>query len=150
MPGRILVAGLMAMVLVGCGSSSTKSSSTNRAQSSTGTPAVTLSLVDGQSNVNATACGKQEAFERYPSPARVAYTGDVSPAPSGRFKVKLKLKRCDGNQFVDADSQKIVGQSSGRFDGVFAITRPGAYSLRATLEGSGRPVSPKVYLQVGG
>ena len=72
----------------------------------------------------------------------------VSPAPSGRYKVKLKLKLCSGATFVDSASQKIVGQSSGRFDGVMAISKAGAYSLRATLEGSGRPQSQKVYLQV--
>ena len=46
----------------------------------------------------------------------------VSPAPSGRWKVKLKLKFCNGSSFVDTASQKIVGQPSGRFDGVFPIS----------------------------
>jgi hypothetical protein len=135
MRGRSVVLGLCATAIVGCGSSSTKRT-------------VTLSVLGGSSNQNAVACGKQEAFERYRAPAEVRYTGMVSPAPSGRFKVKLKLKVCSGGGFVDAASQKIVGQPSGRFDGVMTVSNAGSYSLRATLEGSSRPQSQKVYLQV--
>jgi hypothetical protein len=62
--------------------------------------------------------------------------------------VKLKLKLCNGSSFVDAGSQKIVGQPSGQFDGIFPINKPGAYSLRAQLETDGKPESPKLYLEV--
>lgn len=109
---------------------------------------MTLSVLGGSGNLNATACGKQEAFEDYSAPAQVRYTGQVSPAPSSRWKVKLKLKICKGNAFVDQGSQKIVGQTSGRFDGIFPVAKAGFYSLRATLEGNGRPESPKTYLQL--
>jgi hypothetical protein len=137
MRGRSVVLGVVSMLaLLGCGSSSTKRT-------------VSLSLAGGSSNQNAVACGKQEAFEQYTAPAQVRYTGTVSPAPSGRWKVKVKLKECRGGSFVDTGSQKIVGQPSGRFDGVIPVSERGAYSLRATLEGSGRPQSEKVYLQTG-
>lgn len=106
-------------------------------------------MTGGTGNLNATECGKQEAFEHYNVPAQVTYSGSVSPVPSGRWKVKLKLKRCKGSSFVDANSQKIVGQTNGQFSGVFVISEAGAYSLRATLEGGKRPQSPKVYLRVG-
>jgi hypothetical protein len=139
MLGRTVAAGVCAALLVGCGSSS--SSSSKRA--------LTLSVGGGTGNLNAVACGKQEAFEHYDFPAQVTYSGTVNPAPSGRWKVKLKLKRCQGSSFSDADSQKIVGQSNGQFSGVFVISTRGAYSLRAALEGDGRPQSPKVYLRVG-
>jgi hypothetical protein len=110
---------------------------------------VTLSVAGSSGNLNATACGKQEPFEHYSAPAQVRYTGMVSPAPSARWKVKLKLKICRGGGFVDAGSQKIVGEPSGRFDGVFPIAKAGSYSLRAKLEGSGgNPESPKIYLQL--
>ena len=125
---------IVTLVIVGCGSSSPKRT-------------VTLSLVSGSSNLNAVACGKQEAFEQYTAPAQVRYTGTVSPAPSGRWKVKVKLKLCRGSSFVDADSRKIVGQPGGRFDGVMPVSERGAYSLRASLEGDGKPESQKVYLQ---
>jgi hypothetical protein len=137
MRGRSVVVGMVVtLAIVGCGSSSTQRT-------------VSLSLVGGSSNQNAVACGKQEAFEQYSAPAQVGYTGTVSPAPSGRWKVKVKLKVCRGSSFVDAGSQKIVGQSSGRFDGVIPVSEHGAYSLRATLEGNGKPQSEKVYLQAG-
>ena len=114
-----------------------------------GATTVTLSLAAGSENLNATACGKQEPFEHYAAPAQVHYTGTVSPAPSGRYKVKLKLELCNGKGFVDAGSRKIVGQTSGRYDGVFPISKPGYYSLRTTLESGSRPQSPKQYLKVG-
>ena len=110
---------------------------------------MTLSVSGAKGNLNATACGKQEAFYDYGAPAQVRYSGTVSPAPSGRWKIKIKLKRCVGSSFTDADSQKIVGQNDGRFDGVFPVPAKGSYSLRARLEGHGQPQSQKVYVQVG-
>jgi hypothetical protein len=109
---------------------------------------VTLSLLGGSENLNAIACGKQEPFEHYSAPARVRYTGTASPVPSGRWKVKIKLKVCRGGAFVDSSSQKIVGQPSGRYDGLLAVHAPGSYSVRAELEPGGKPQSAKVYLQV--
>jgi hypothetical protein len=142
------VLGLCVVLLAGCGSSSSKSSSSGSSGSSGGTT-VSLSVLGSSGNLNATACGKQEPFEHYSAPAQVRYTGTVSPAPSSRWKVKLKLKICRGGSFVDVGSQKIVGQASGRFDGVFPIAKAGSYSVRAKLEGSGgNPESPKVYLQL--
>jgi hypothetical protein len=80
----------------------------------------------------------------------VKYTGQVSPAPSGRWKVKVKLKLCSGSSFVEVTSQKIVGQPSGRFDGLFPVNKAGYYSMRAELEGqTPKPQSPKLYLKVG-
>jgi hypothetical protein len=146
MCGRSIAAALLLALAAGCGSSSTKQTSSSSA--SAGTHAVTLTVLGGTGNLNAVACGKQEPFEDYGAPAQVSYTGNVTPAPSGRFKVKLKLKVCKGGSFVDTSSQKIVGQPSGRFDGVFAITTPGAYSLRAGLEPGDNPQSQKVYMQV--
>lgn len=142
----------IAVGLAGCGSSGSSSSSskTSSAASAPGATTVTLSLAGGTGNLNAVKCGKQEPFEHYPAPAQVQYSGMVSPAPSGRWKVKIKLKICRGGGFVDVSSQKIVGQTSGRYDGIFSITAPGAYSLRTELEGkTPKPVSPKQYLQVG-
>jgi hypothetical protein len=109
---------------------------------------VTLSISGGTGNLNAVACGKQEPFEHYTAPAQVHYSGTVTPAPSGRWKVKIKLKVCNGTSFVDSASQKIVGQPSGSFDGIFPVLKPGSYSLRAELESASKPESPKLYLQL--
>jgi hypothetical protein len=143
---------LLVTVLAGCGSSSSskKTTSASASPSQGGSSGVALQILGGTENLNATACGKQEPFEHYSAPAQVRYTGTVAPAPSGRWKVKVKLKLCRGTGFVDSGSQKIVGQPSGRFDGVFPVSKPGYYSLRAELEGSSpKPQSPKLYLKVG-
>jgi hypothetical protein len=140
---------VVAALLSACGSSSSSKSTSSTASSSGGTT-VALQLLGGTENLNATACGKQEPFERYSAPAQVRYTGMVTPAPRGRWKVKLKLKLCNGKSFLDTASQKIVGQPSGRFDGVLPVAKRGYYSLRAELEGvSPKPESPKLYLKVG-
>ncbi len=147
MLGRLLAAGAALTVLAGCGGSSSSSQSSSGGGSPSGN-GVTLTVSGATGNLNATACGKQEAFYDYRAPAQVSYAGTVSPVPSGRWKVKVKLKRCVGNAFTDVDSQKIVGQNDGRFSGVFPIPAKGSYSLRARLEGHGQPESAKVYLQV--
>src|SRR5205807_4646670 len=96
---RRLIALLLAAPLVaGCGGGSAKKK-------------VTLDLTGATGNQNFTACNKQEAFFLYAGPAQVRFSGRVSPAPSGRWKVKVKIKQCSGGKFVDATSQKLVGQS---------------------------------------
>ena len=145
--GRLIAIGAALTLVAGCGGSS--SSSSSKASSGGGSSSgVTLSVSGAKGNLNATACGKQEAFYDYGAPAQVSYSGTVSPAPSGRWKVKIKLKRCVGGSFTDADSQKIVGQNDGHFSGVFPVPAKGSYSLRARLEGHGKPESEKVYVQV--
>ena len=144
MLGRLIAVGAAATLLAGCGGSSSKSSSGGAPASS----GVTLTVSGAKGNLNATACGKQEAFYDYGAPAQVSYSGTVRPPPSGRWKVKIKLKRCVGGSFTDADSQKIVGQNDGHFSGVFPVPGKGSYSLRARLEGHGQPQSEKVYVQV--
>jgi hypothetical protein len=158
MRGWSVVAGLLATLIVGCGSSSSSSTSSGASSSaaqtgtatgsSGGSTTVSLSITGGTGNLNAVACGKQEPFEHFTAPAQVHYSGTVSPAPSGRWKVKIKLKVCNGTTFVDSASQKIVGQPSGAFDGIFPVLKPGSYSLRAELESAGKPESPKLYLQL--
>jgi hypothetical protein len=113
---------------------------------------ITLQIGGSNRNVNATACGKTEPFQIYPkAPARVPYTGTVSPAPDGRWKVKVKLKRCaPGGDFQDVSGeQKIVGQPGGRFSGELPVPEAGSYSVRARFQGDERPQSDKLYLKVG-
>jgi len=129
-----------AIVIAGCGGGG----GTNRS--------VTLQISGSSQNLNQTACGKQEPFAIYPSaPARVPYSGTVSPAPDGRWKVKVKLKRCSpGGDFQDeAGEQKVVGQPGGKFSGEFPVPEKGLYSIRARFQGGNRPQSDKLYLKVG-
>jgi hypothetical protein len=113
---------------------------------------ITMQISGSAQNLNQTACGKQEPFAIYPSaPARVPYSGTVSPAPSGRWKVKVKLKRCTpGGDFQDvAGEQKIIGQPGGKFSGEFPVPEKGLYSMRAKFQGDNQPQSDKLYLKVG-
>ena len=110
---------------------------------------VTLDLRGAAGNRNATDCGKTEPFSLYAKPGSIAYSGNVSPAPDGRWKVKVKVKRCTGGRFVESTSQKIVGQPSGRFDGALPVREAGAYSIRARLSKGGTGQSQKLYLKIG-
>ena len=113
---------------------------------------ITLQLSGSNRNVNMTACGKQEPFQIYAkAPARVPYSGSVTPAPEGRWKVKVKLKRCEtGGNFQDVSGeQKIVGQPGGKFSGEIPVPESGSYSVRARFQGDNRPQSDKLYLRVG-
>jgi hypothetical protein len=136
---RKLWVGLSAAVLLaGCGGGTDRK--------------VTLQLSGSDRNVNMTACGKQEPFQMYAkAPARVPYSGTVTPAPDGRWKVKVKLKRCEtGGNFQDVSGeQKIVGQPGGKFSGEIPVSESGSYSVRARFQGDNRPQSDKLYLRVG-
>jgi hypothetical protein len=137
----ILVAAVVvvaSLVAAGCGGGSDRK--------------ITLTIGGSGQNVNLTACNKQEPFQLYPkAPASVPYSGAVSPAPSGRWKVKLKLKRCAaGGNFQDVSGeQKIVGRPGGKFSGVMPVPETGAYSIRAKFQGDNQPQSDKLYLRVG-
>jgi hypothetical protein len=136
---RKLWVGLSAAVLLaGCGGGTDRK--------------VTLQLSGSDRNVNMTACGKQEPFQMYAkAPARVPSSGTVTPAPDGRWKVKVKLKRCEtGGNFQDVSGeQKIVGQPGGKFSGEIPVSESGSYSVRARFQGDNRPQSDKLYLRVG-
>lgn len=114
---------------------------------------ITLQIGGSTRNVNATACGKTEPFQLYSNaPVRIPYSGTVSPAPDGRWKVKVKLKRCaSGGDFQDvAGEQKIVGQPGGKFSGELPVPESGSYSVRAKFQSDNKPQSDKLYLKVGG
>jgi hypothetical protein len=135
---KLWIGSTAAVLLAGCGGGTDRK--------------ITLQLSGSNRNVNMTACGKQEPFQIYAkAPARVPYSGSVSPAPDGRWKVKVKLKRCEtGGNFQDVSGeQKIVGQPGGKFSGEIPVPESGAYSVRARFQGDNRPQSDKLYLSVG-
>jgi hypothetical protein len=134
---RRLIALLAAVALVaGCGGGSAKKT-------------VTVELTGATGNQNFTACAKQAAFFLYNGPAQVRFNGTVKPAPDGRWKVKVKIKQCSAGKFVDVTSQKLVGQSSGRYDGAIPVAEKGYYYARAQLEGGAKPRSQKEYFRIG-
>src|SRR3954465_3521257 len=135
-PMRVPVLTLCAAALVaGCGGGGDSTS-------------IDAALSGGQGNRNATACGKQEPFEQYTTRDEVVYSGRVDPAPDGRWKVKGKIKKCNGGEFVESNSQKIVGQPGGRYEGAFRDIAKGDYFLRARYQGGEQPETEKYYFQV--
>jgi hypothetical protein len=137
---RVLVLTLCAAALVaGCGGGGDDGG---------GSASIAVALSGGQGNRNATACGKQEAFEQYTTRGEVVYAGRVDPAPDGRWKVKVKIKKCNGSEFVESSSQKIVGQPDGRYEGAFRDIGKGDYFLRARYQDGDQPETEKFYFQV--
>jgi hypothetical protein len=107
-----------------------------------------VALSGGQGNRNMTACGKQEPFQQYTTRDDVVYNGTVAPPPDGRWKVKVKIKKCAGKEFVESSSQKIVGLPGGRYEGAFRDIGKGYYFLRARYQGGDQPETDKYYFQV--
>ncbi len=109
---------------------------------------ISVALTGGEGNINATACGKQEPFEQYATSDPVGYAGRVAPSPGDRWKVKVKIKKCAGKEFVESGSQKIVGLPDGRYEGRFRDIGKGFYFLRARYQGGDQPETDKFYFQV--
>jgi len=88
----------------------------------------------GGGNVEAQACGALHHFRTYPTATTIAYSGTVSPVPSGSWKVKLKIKVCSRGTFVEfAKLEGSRDRHTGTFRGIFAAPAPGDYEARAEL-----------------
>jgi len=69
----------------------------------------------------------------------VSFNGTVRPVPSGRWKVKVKLKVCRGTAFQVLSSVTAVkDKHRGTFTGKFTALAPGHYFARASLYVAGR------------
>ncbi len=88
----------------------------------------------GGGNTSTRACGATHHYRTYASGAPVSFVGTVHPVPTGRWKVKLKIKVCDGasfRSFAKVDAQRRGSQ--GAFSGGFPAPPTGRYSIRAEL-----------------
>ncbi len=95
----------------------------------------------GGGNTSLRACGATHHYRTYASGAPVSFVGTVHPVPTGRWKVKLKIKVCDGasfRSFAKVDAQRRGSQ--GAFSGGFPAPPTGRYSIRAELYLSGAVV----------
>jgi hypothetical protein len=64
----------------------------------------------------------------------IVFSGTVTPVPSARWKVKIKVKVCRGGGFVDFTKLDVaVDKHHGRFSGTLAAFPAGAYDARAEL-----------------
>jgi hypothetical protein len=81
---------------------------------------VTLNLQGGYGNRTLKACALTHHYTLFHRGRAIGVNGVVSPAPSGAFRVKLKVKRCVRGRFRAV----WVGNAQVRPDGTFQGTVP--------------------------
>ena len=95
------------------------------------------------------ACSLVHHYAIFPGGRLITYTGSVRPAPDGRWKVKVKIKRCVDGRFQDSGADRVHGGPSGAYSGRLQAPGKGVYFARSRYRGySGDILSNKVYFQV--
>lgn len=102
---------------------------------SAATVSVTLNLKDGSANGTLVACNIRHHYTFFHVAAPLHMDGSVQPAPHGRWRVKVKVKKCIRGRF----RRVWAGHTRGKADGTFAITyvphHAGAFFARAYFYG---------------
>src|SRR3954453_1517004 len=91
---------------------------------------VSLNLKGGYANHQKVACGDLHHYTYYHKRHRIRFDGRVTPAPSGSWEVKLKLKKGVHGTFKTVHQHHYRGRRRGRFDGSFRRRRSGYYFAR--------------------
>jgi hypothetical protein len=91
---------------------------------------VGLNLKGGFANHQRVACGDLHHYTYYHKRHRIKFDGRVRPAPSGKWDVKLKLKKCEHGKFKTVYQKHFPGRHRGRFDGSFHRRHTGFYFAR--------------------
>lgn len=95
------------------------------------------------------ACSLVHNYPVLPFGQRVAYDGFVRPAPAGRWKVKVKVKRCVDGRFQDSGADRVFGSAGGRFAGRLQPSGRGVFFARARYRSpAGDVLSEKLYFEV--
>ena len=90
--------------------------------------------IKGGGDASVDACGAMHHYRTYAVGSQVRFAGTVRPIPSGRWKVKLKIKVCAGGSFAPyAKFDALRDKHRGTFSGSFAAPPAGLYSVRAVL-----------------
>jgi hypothetical protein len=135
------------------GASAPKAGGKHKAPAPTPKPAGASSItfaIKGGGDASVDACGAIHHYRTYAVGSQVRFAGTVRPIPSGRWKVKLKIKVCAGGSFAPfAKFDALRDKHRGTFSGSFAAPPAGAYSVRAVLyiNGSSSGDSLKRHLQ---
>src|SRR5215831_9666486 len=95
-----------------------------------GGASVSLDLKGGYKNHQEVACGDLHHYTYFRKGSRVKFDGKVTPAPAGKWRIKLKLKRCSNGSFRTVYQHHFRGRSGGRFDGSFRRQQSGHYFAR--------------------
>lgn len=98
-------------------------------------PAETVSLeLHGGTSSTVTACGLQHHQRRYPGGSTIKFSGSVKPIPNAQWKVKIKIKACQGGAYVDVSKFQVpVNKHTGTFAGTFSAPPAGFYEATARL-----------------
>ena len=116
--------------------------------SSTAAPAgktVTLRLTSGSGSVIEKVCGARASFASYHVEGRVPFTGTVTPAPAGSFRVRVVVKRCFGSSFEVVTTLSARGAAGGQFAGSFPVHARSDCYVQVFYSGA---LSPRRYFRV--
>ncbi|MCA1690322.1 MAG: hypothetical protein LC720_07820, partial [Actinobacteria bacterium] len=81
-----------------------------------------------------TACGTSHLSARYAAGATIHFAGTLAPIPTGRYKVRVKVKVCRGGVFSPvAEVRAVVRKREGTFTGILPKLPAGDYFARATV-----------------
>jgi hypothetical protein len=92
---------------------------------------VTLNLQGGYANRTLKACGLTHHYTLFHRGRAIGVNGTVSPAPSGAFRVKLKVKQCVRGRFRAVWVGNAQVQPGGAFKGTVPPRRVGSFFARA-------------------
>jgi hypothetical protein len=102
---------------------------------SAGAPTVTLNLKAGSTKRELVACGIRHHYTFFHVGRPVAMDGFVLPAPSGAWRVKVKVKKCIRGRFRTVWARHTRGRTNGTFTITYTPRHAGAYFARAYYYG---------------
>lgn len=108
---------------------------------------VNLNVQGGIGNRTLRACGLTHHYTLVHRGRAIKVDGSVGPAPSGSFRIKLKIKRCVNGHFRTVWTGAAVAGTGGAFNGTLPPRKAGFYFVRAYLEGSTIVKSDKQYVR---
>lgn len=94
-----------------------------------------LNLAGGYANRELTACSLRHHFVFFHQRAAIAIKGSVTPAPSGTWEVKVKVKQCLRGRFRTVWFRHAPGHVDGTFKTSYPAPRRGDFFARAYYYG---------------
>jgi hypothetical protein len=90
-------------------------------------PSVALDMKAGGNAYNVERCGVSHHYTTYRVGQRIEWGGQLTPAPSGHWDVKFKVKRCERGAFQTVQQTHAPGQPHGYASGVVRGLSAGYY-----------------------
>jgi hypothetical protein len=131
---------LLALTCASCGHAKSHAATAERGRQSAAPTGITFKLKAGASQ-SLVGCGGTHNYRLYAVGSTVRFAGTVSPIPRGRWKIKVKLKRCQAGAFTRlTEIVATKNKRAGTFQGQFPAPPAGLYSARASLSVDGKTV----------